>query len=505
MYKERWEKSFWLEHIVILMLGVLTVFGTLYRTGVITSGFHMLDDHELIRFNLAFTENNASLGETIRYAILNDFGGGRYRPLYWLERVTGSKLWGDELTCWNCYTAVKGVLTFYFLYYTARYLKYNRIVSFLFVGIILFGSQFTPWFRCANQESTGLLFCALTLYFIAIQYFYGKYNGLLFNAVIVLGAILCGLTKESFVLFMPVFIALKFWLEYCQKGEFIRCLKGNLAVYVLIALSALINVGMILFYVGVDHVSYAGFHEATALTEYWSGIRYSLKFNLGSYTIAGGVFLFAILLYVFEIPKEKRKKYFGFTVISVYVMTVQLIAHAKSLMWERYIIPWIVGYALLFVLLGYRIFEQNRWRRSIYIVALAILFLAEAPKAYRMSRDYAYVGQILKLYFQNILDHTEEDSQIVCALSAGELNLSTECWLEVHERTQAYSYDLNTGEFVNMVQLKGTVPESFSWEKAQVVVCDGDQVEQILQLMGISEESQYDVSEYNGYHVICRL
>lgn len=505
MLKGKWKESFRLEHIIILMLGILAVFGTLYRTGTVTSGFHMLDDHELIRFNLVFTESNASLGDTVRSAVVNDFGGGRYRPLYWVERVTGSKLFGDELTLWNYYTAIKGVLTFYFLYYTARYLKYNRIISLLFVGIIIFGRQFTPWFRSANQESTGLLLCAFTLFFIARQYYYEKYNSLSYNFFILAGALLCGLIKESFTLFMPVFAALKFWLEYCQKGKFVQCLKENAVVYAVIVLSTLFNVGMILFYVGLDRVVYAGFHEETSLAEYWSGIVYSLKFNLGSYTIAGGVLLFAVAMYFFEIPKERRKEYLGFTAIGAYVMATQLVAHAKSLMWERYIIPWIVGYAFLFVLSGYRIFEKSRWRQYLYIAVLAILFMTEAPKAYRMSEDYAYTGQMLRLYFQNILDNTEADSRIVCAFRDGEISLATECWLEVHERTQVYSYDTVTGEFVNKVQLKGTVPESYSWEQARVVVCYSDQVEEIISLLGLTEESQYSVSEYIGYSVISGL
>lgn len=499
------KENCWVERFAVLMIGILLVFGTLYRTGTIASGFHMLDDHELIRYHLAFSENNASLAGTIKAAIVNDFAGGRYRPLYWTERVTGCKLFGDELAWWNYYTAIKGVLTFYFLYYVARYLKYNRILSFLFVGIILFGRQFTPWFRSANQESTGLLLCAFTLCLIARQCYHKKYNNVAYNIVIVVGTVLCGLVKESFTLFMPVFAALKIWLEYCDRGKLVNCLRKNIAVYLVIALSMMINVIMIVFYVGIDQVSYAGFHEGVSLADYWSGIVYSLKFNMGSYTIAGGVFLFAIVMYVLEISKELRKKYLWFAAISAYVMAVQLIAHAKSLMWERYMIPWVVGYAFLFVLLGYRIFEQNKWRRTVYTAVLIILFLVEAPKAYQMSRDYAYDGQMLRVYFQNILDNTDEESQVVCAFRDEEINLATECWLEVHGRTQVYSYDTLTGEFKNIVQLKGAVPEEFSWEQARVVVCYGDQVEIMLQLMGLSEESSYSVNQCSSYCVISVL
>ena len=491
-----------LEPVIILLLGILLVGGTLYRTGTISSGYHFQDDHELIRYHVAFTEGNASLADLIGTAIAGD--STRFRPMYWVERLTGIMLFGDEMVYWNWYTAFKGILTFYLLYYTARYLVRSRFISFLFTGITLFGAQFTPWYRSANQENTGLLFCALTLFLIAKQYHDKKYENLLMNILIPLSAVICGLIKESFTLFMPVFAALKFWLEYCENGECYKCFKRNLNVSIIILLSAAVNAGIILFHTGVDNVSYAGFQKGTSLLEYWSGIKYSLNFNLRSYTLAGAALFFAIVMFFHQLSKADQRKYAGFILIALYVMVVQLVVHAKSLMSERYIIPWIVGYTFLIVLLGYQLFRQDRWKKTLYIGILILLFLSEAPRAWSMSREYAYTGSMVRLYFQNILDKTSEDSHIVCAFYDPEVNIASECWLETHGRTLVYSFDTASEEFVNLSQLKMPSPEIFSWETATVITCYTSQAEQILQSVGISDPDQYDLSEHGIYCVISR-
>lgn len=163
-------------------------------------------------------------------------------------------LFGSNMLYWNCYTAIKGVITFCLLYFTARYLKCNPVISGLFTGLILYGAQFTPWYRSANQESIGLLLCALTMCLIAAQSYYKKYRSVLFNILIVISAILCGLMKESFTLLMPAFIALKFWLEYHGEPDkkFWDCIKSNWVTYGIIGMALLANIWVLLFRVGVD-------------------------------------------------------------------------------------------------------------------------------------------------------------------------------------------------------------------------------------------------------------
>ena len=76
----------------------------------------------------------------------------------------------------------------------------------------------------------------------------------------------------------------------------------------------------------------------------------------------------------------------------------------KSEMWGRYLFPYIIAYALLFVLLGNYIFRKDRFRNSIYQAVLLVLLILTVPGAVREARDYAKDGEWIREYFQCILE-----------------------------------------------------------------------------------------------------
>ena len=500
--KKYWEKVTWPEVIGIVFLAFVMMFVLLYKLGTLTSGYHFLDDHELLRLEISLKENHLSLGSVMKEWLVGDMWW-RFRPFYWVERVTLADIWGSNMLYWNYYTAMKGVVTFILLYFTARYLKCNPVISGVFTCLILYGAQFTPWYRSANQESTGLLLCALVTFLIAIQVYYSKYKSIGFHFFILIAAVLCGLTKESFTLMLPAFGAMRLWLEY-QRGPEQRlwdCLKSNWWFYGLLAVSFLVNVYMIVFQVGMDNVSYAGFHEGTRLMEYWQGIVGSYRVSLRHYINVAGVLLFLLLL---GAGRKNWKKYSGYLLIGAYVFVTQFIVHAGSWMAERYLIPWIVGYAALFVILGYKMLQYTRVWKLIYLLLLCVLLYLQAPVALAKGREYAYEGRLTAIQFQTILDHTDENSRIISAFSDAELNLSTESWLESHGRTQVYSFDTQSGELYNYVQIKGDAPTNLDWQSAAVVACYDSQVVGLAERMGFNDPSQYSVSVIGSYAVISR-
>ena len=496
------------EHVLVLLLGTLIVYGILAVTGTIHSGYHFLDDHELIRLQIGFEQHGAPLGLSIKNWILNDFWW-RYRPLYWVERVTGAYFWGSELLYWNIYTAIKGVITFYCLYFMARYLKYGKVISAIVPCIVMLGSQFTPWYRSANQESTGLLLCAMALCLSAAQGYYKKYTDWRYNVPIVIFAVLAGLTKESFTLFMPAFIAFKFWLEYWDedcavtgKARLLKCLKSNIITYGIILLGMLINVCVIMFYVGVDNVSYAGFQEGVSLSAYVYGIKSSLTQYTRWYTLIGALIVLLVVVCYKNIEKKDITRYCGLALIGGYICGVQLVAHAKSGMWERYIIPYIIGYVFIFVLLAYRIFEKDRIHKLVFYGILFLLLYENVPVAYANAVSYTDNGRSVNSFLEGVKENTSETDEIICAFADEELNLATECWLEANERTQTYS--LVNNEWKNEVQLLGTAPEEFSGLNANALVCYEWQIEDMLPLMGIADERQYVVYHFDGYSLVIR-
>ncbi|RHU94534.1 hypothetical protein DXC11_04110 [Firmicutes bacterium OM08-11AC] len=508
---KRETKVTWLDVILALLAGTVIVAGILCIAQTIWSGYHFLDDHELFRIEQSANQGQPLL-TTVKAWILNDLRV-RYRPLYWTERVTVGYLFGSNLTAWNIWTAVKGVFSFALLYLTARFLKNTRLISFVFPMIIMLGAQFTPWYRSANQESTGLLLCSAILCLITAQYNHRKFTSVAYNVPIVILVVLSGLVKESFTLFMPVFPALKLWLEYwdgcdaswmgtSRKGRLLRMIRKNLVVYLCILVAFLFNVYMILFRVGVDQISYAGFHKDTNLGQYLYGISNSLFQNMKWNTLIAGLLLLMMLLCYQLIEKYNIRKYLSLCAILVCAMVLQLVAHARSQMWERYLFPYIIAYALLFVLLGYHIFEKDKFRRKIYFAVLLALLGMTVPTAARSARDYAKDGEWTREYFQCILENTTSEDRIVAALADGEVDLSTERWLEAHGRSQVFSF---VGEeWKNMDQLGEALTGECSWENVKVITCYSyAQIYTLSFVDGVSEDD-FDTYTFGNYMVMVR-
>lgn len=483
----------WLEACVILGLGFVLIVGILYKSGVMKSGYHFVDDHEVVRMEMAF-EAGAELGAQMNTWIQNDLHW-RFRPLYWVERVTGGYLFGADMLLWNLYTAAKGVLAFVLLFYVARYLGHNLIISTLFPCIIMLGAQFTPWYRSANQENTGLLIIAMLLYLITRQYSKKKFKSPVYNILIILFTVLCGLIKESFAMCIPAFIALKFWLEYCeecrlarkgQKVHYSAVLKKNVWTYGVMLVVGIADLLCIMFLVGVDNVSYAGFQENIPLIDYINGISNSLTVYLKWYTLFGAMIIFiGIMCYQF-FEKKYLKQYIGFGLIGLYIIGIQLVAHAKSLMWERYIIPCIIGYGFVFILLGYDLFRKHVFQRRVYTMILVILLMLEAPVAYKKAVAWAYDGQMIARYFQSILDNSTAEDVILCGFSDEELNVSSDSWLEAHERPNVEYYQ---GGTINA-------------DAYAVICCYTNQVPSLTQVIESAGEISYSVSENMNYAVI---
>lgn len=501
-----------LQRLIGLLGGLLFIFTMLIQTKTIWSGYHFADDHELVRIEYSLKHGSDVL-ETV-WAWMNNDLHWRYRPLYWVERVMGTAVMGSSLYAWNVYKAVMGVVTFYLLYMTGYYLRQKWHISALFAAVIMVGPQITPWYRSANQENTGLLLCAVVLYLIARQYNRQKYRHIGYNILIAVAVLLCSLEKESFILMMPAFGAMKYWLEYMarerqisdkadRKGLWLNCLKNGSITYAIMIIVFLANLYMLLFRVGVDKVSYAGFQKGIPLRTYLWGIKYTLTDCITNHVWFAIILTLLVVVCCHLVDKAWIKYYVGFGFISCFIMGIQLVAHAKSLMWERYIIPFIIGYAILFVFVGYHMVSSDVFRRRVYVGVLIALVLIHASTARDMARAYTQDGELVLGYLDYILENTVEEDHIIGAYADEELNLAIGSWLETHGRKMMYSYNRSTGELPDVVQLGEPNYDMTDWG-AEVVVCYSREADIFVDMMGLSASDDYLRQQYGVYAVIIR-
>jgi len=163
-----------------------------------------------------------------------------------------------------------------------------------------------------------------------------------------------------------------------------------------------------------------------------------------------------------------------------------------------------VGYAVVFVLLGYRFFSKDKFRRKVYEGLLVVLLIMQVQKSYDLAKDYAWTGKLVHDYLQCVLENTEESSVIIGAFSDEELNLATSSWLEVRERTREYTYKWEEGVFYDSVQMAAANQDVPTWESADVVLCYTGQIGSIVEMMGINEGDGYKEYQFGGYAVVVR-
>ena len=524
------------EGTVVFVLSFMLMFGILAGTGTLTSGWHFVDDHEIYRFGVDFSKG-VSLWSEIEAYVLRDFHV-RFRPLCYVERIIGAYLFGDNLFWGNLIRAAEGVFTVFFLYWTARYLKCSKTFAALFSLTVTVGPQFT-WYRTSLCEHNGMLFCSLALVLIARQSYYQKYRDVRSNIWIIVCCTMCSLMKESFTLFLPAFILLKIGLEYldrCGEKHALREVIRHQVLFVgLIVFVFAFSVFFILFYVGTNGVGYAGFSSKFALQEYAKGIIGSLKGDLRWYVVFGALLFIAAFPYgMYQIidQRKNKKRDMLFTwlavCIGVYVMASQMVLHAKGLMWERYMLPWSIGYGMLFVVLaGMLLTGQEpvkKYTRYLYVFLLVGLLCVEfwaclfGSPVSRGAFDYAENGRETSRMLQDILAHTDEDDNILVAMD-DEVDRSACIWLEVHGRKNGYEYiedsDLYYDVYDMGTNLMRSTDDPIGKDDVDVIVMysrEGEEsyqhgvyLENIMQALG-TKESDYDVSLYGGwgYRVLYR-
>ena len=85
----------WIEVLAVFALGFVLMFGILIKSGTLKSGYHFMDDHELIRMEYTLEHSDQSVPSLMHAMINNDFHW-RFRPFYWVERVGCTAIFGRD-------------------------------------------------------------------------------------------------------------------------------------------------------------------------------------------------------------------------------------------------------------------------------------------------------------------------------------------------------------------------------------------------------------------------
>lgn len=431
------------EKLIVVGIILSIVFGFIILTGTFTSSYHLQDDHEFIKMLHQIKSNG--LFSTM-FAWVGDSFTLRFRPLYYAIRVPLVSILGLHFKLWYGWKALEICLISFFLYFSCRNMKCNKIWSSIFVFLVLVGGQTAIWYRLGPQEATGLVFLSIALYCMTEYCLYSKKK--VYNIIMWIAMILMSFMKESFVLMIPPMVLLKLIFEYYNGDKkVIDTLKQNKILIGFFALLFLIEISIIVFAIGTNSIGYAGFSSDTPTYKYIEGIKHSLLTDalrpvMLMFILASGI----VLSNLNGNKKKKNNVALNYVLLFIFsIVFMQLVLHAKSTMFERYIAPMSLAYAFMIAWLAPQ-FIKNKAPKIIYTILVVLLCFNLSNIAIRGAKDFASNGKNINDYLWFIENNYNKDTKILVAMP-GELKYSTNVYLNNKGYKKVYEYNEENNKY----------------------------------------------------------
>lgn len=396
------------ESIAVIIIISLFVFGFLYCTGTLLSGYHLVDDHEF--YTIGDTLKDNGLWKTMGICVKNDFQI-RFRPLYYIERVLGVALFGAGTFRWSCMKALEIIMATYLLYIFVRSKGENKTKAILFAALCVWGPQTAIWWRLGPQESFGIFLFSLSL---NATWQLAQNRKIVNRILFIIFLMLLSMQKESFMVCIPAFFILLFAFDQNAEGKFIQDIKNFIKKYVIeiitLLLCLIIEVGLIFWRVGLNQIGYAGFSSQDSVSYYFNGMLHNLV-TWGKYPMLLVLFAFVLVYIVGDrgsVDKQSRLE----LLFCFYIWGIQLLVYAKSGMWERYLIPWMISVAYFVVLCVSKML--NKSVRAAWCIMLAgiLLCIFNSKDIFNEASIFTTKGNNLGVCAEELVKRTDSSVQI---------------------------------------------------------------------------------------------
>lgn len=424
----------------LLLSFVLVVF--LDKMGTLFSGYHLVDDQNYINIHKGILSNG--LKEQLVRTMRGDFRL-RFRPLWSFFRVLDTYFFMDSYGILSLKNALVITTSSAFFFYYARRKGVSRSYASLFGLITFLGGQSAVLWRLGPQEPVGLLLFSMAL--VATDLL-AKKKSFIRSCFFVFTLILLTLQKEAFLACMPAFYLLLFSSFLREREEeklsLFRLMGSFILKYiieiVLCVATLLAEVYFIATKVGLNSIGYAGFSAEDGIMYYVEEIMDIFRGPFLPYLLI----LFGFCLFLQQVFKKEdwnRAELFEI-LFPVYIIVVQIILHAKSGMWERYLIPGVVGVAYIVIIIAHKSFSGNRRIYFVYLELLLIFLLNRAWGVPAAAKDFALQSQNFEELVGDILANVPADADILlCSDPASyEVDYSFSLYLDYYHGYGNFSY-----------------------------------------------------------------
>ncbi|MBD5477119.1 MAG: hypothetical protein HDR17_14240 [Lachnospiraceae bacterium] len=426
--------SKYLEAAGMLLFFAIVVFGILCATGTLTSGIHMVDDHELLEWSYDMRIEGTSLVMMIEKVVQED-SSIRFRPLYIALRILEAYVFGSDMLVFSIINAIEIIGTMLFLYYCGRVMGAGKLSSVLFALVSLMGYQSVVWWKLGPQESFGCMLFAIGFYFMLKWLYNGRISGGIISLVIFF--LMCNY-KESFIMLLPfcgLYVIYSVTENKNKLSEFndifIR-LKGK--YWYIVGLAGIFIYAIIAILLVVGLTSYGGFDvkESLSVREYLSVLANSFNGDLKWYKWFTLLFI-AILLTFWDELKKLWKEW----LLLFAFLAPQFALYAQTGIAERYMLPSTIGYAWFFIVVILKWKPLTGKRKMVYAAGLILLILANARGMIIEADYFRYRGESVTRMLETVERLSDEnDIKILsCFRPNEEGNLTVYYWqlLEGHD------------------------------------------------------------------------
>ncbi len=338
-------------------------FGLFAYTGSVNSGYHLIDDHQII--TLSQQLKTAPVLSVAKKLVLYD-GRFRFRPLFSIHRVIMTKILGLNFTAWSVYIGLMGVFTSFFLFMFSRITGYSFIQSILFSLITLTGVQSVIWYQYADAENLCMFFLSLSMLFLA-KSIYSDSHKLKYDLLFITSLLASSLCKESFILMIPAMLFLYLWM-YSRKNDsgLLKSIKDNFYLAGIPTLILIISLFYIIFFVGINKTGQTGIDNKIFSLMFLREFVYNIRQSTFFLTILFGILIITDYIFSktqFQFNKELFRKiineFLNITVLFLLIIIPQYFLYYKSGMRDRYLLPYFLGFSFFLIFLLKRIFDST--------------------------------------------------------------------------------------------------------------------------------------------------
>lgn len=414
------------EYFIVLISFLFLVLGFLVFTGTLFSGFHFTDYHEVVSINEGLKHNDFC--QLVKGIILNDLNT-RFIPFNSFNRVLQTRFFGINFTMWHIYNGFLAVLCAFFLYLFARNVNFSYAQSLLFSFLTLLGPQAGIWWGIILNEKQGMFFLALSLFFLAKSVYSHRYKAL-YNLAFVLFLIMSSLCKESFIVLIPAILFWKIWIYSSRnKVSFMDALYKNLFSTGFLMLVMLIELYIIIVFVGTNKLGYAGVDQNIDLFRVFGKSIHTI--------VTRAPFILALLgmvlimrsrlnnnqkFSIYDIFKVFIDNFLKITILFSLIFFPQAFLYNKTGFCGRYWLPVFLAFSFLVVYLQREINgsrEIGRFSKKIFVVLLIVILLFKVKDTVHMAKAFANEGVVTNSFLKSITENTNENSEILIVSDPG--------------------------------------------------------------------------------------